>query len=123
MARRRVAGIVRLGVIGLVAKVAGMDVVVVGAIGIVEAVRRCQLARRARWKRLGALLRAAMLPWRMRRWMRHRVLGKKMRLVRVLLKRMVSAGGVDVADGGGDVGLLARDRVSRRLGMRQMNLA
>ena len=54
--------------------------------------------------------------------MRRRVLvGMRKRLVRVLRERMVSAGGVGVADGGGDVGLRARARVTRRLGMRQMD--
>jgi len=131
MARRRVAGIVRLGVSGLGAKDVLRDGVRVaakavdaggamGAIGIVETVRRCRriAARRARWKRLGVLLRL-----RMRCWMRRRVLGKKMRLVRVLRVRMVSAGGVDVADGGVDVGLRVRLRQRRQLGMRRMSLA
>ncbi len=131
MARRRVVGIVRLGVSGLGVRVVRRDAVRVaakavdaggamGAIGIVETVRRCRriAARRARLKRLGVLLRL-----RMRCWMRRRVLGKKMRLVRVLRVRMVSAGGVDVVDGGGDVGLRVRLRQRRQLGMRRMSLA
>ena len=56
----------------------------------------------------------------------HRVVGKRKRLVRVHRGLMVSAGGVDVADGGAGVGLRVNRRASRRmrrrLGMRQMNL-
>jgi len=40
--------------------------------------------------------------------------GKRMRLVRVLRVRMDSAGGVGVADVGGDAGWRARDRQMRR---------
>ena len=49
------------------------------------------------------------------------LVGMRKRLVRVLRVRMDSAGGVGVADGGGDVGLRVRDRVRRRLGLRQMD--
>jgi hypothetical protein len=55
--------------------------------------------------------------------MRRRVLvGMRKRLVKVLRERMDSAGGVGVADGGGDVELRARVRLRLRLGMRQMGL-
>jgi hypothetical protein len=43
------------------------------------------------------------------------------RWVRALRVRMVSAGGVGVADGGGDVGLRARLLLRCRLGMRRMS--
>ena len=131
MARRR--WIERLAGIGLVVrgglKVAvrdvetGADVVGgMGAIGIVDRVRRCRLVRMRRWKRLGVLRRAAMLRWMTRCWMRRRVLvGMRKRLVRVRRERMDSAGGVGVADGGGDAGLRAKARVRRRLGMRRMS--
>jgi hypothetical protein len=56
-----------------------------------------------------------MLRWTTRCWMwRLGSVGKRMRLVRVLRVRMDSAGGVGVADGGGDAGWRARDRRMRR---------
>jgi hypothetical protein len=56
--------------------------------------------------------------------MLRRVLGgTRKRLVRVLRERMVSAGGVDVADGGGDAELRVRLRRTRRwMGIRRMSL-
>jgi hypothetical protein len=64
-----------------------------------------------------------MLRLRTRCWMLCRVLvGMRKRLVKVLRERMDSAGGVGVADGGGDVELRARVRLRLRLGMRQMGL-
>jgi len=132
MARRRVVGTVRLGANGL-----GLRAVVkdeakgVGAgggmvaIAIVVAVRRCRriAVRRARWKRLGVLLRAAMRRLMMRCWMRRRVrVGMRKRSVRVLRVLMVSVGGVGVADGVVDAELRVRLRQRRRLGMRRMSL-
>jgi len=56
--------------------------------------------------------------------MRRRVLvGMRKRLVRARRERMVSAGGVDVADGGGDAELRVRLRRTRRwMGIRRMSL-
>jgi hypothetical protein len=129
---RRVAVSVRRGVSGLVVKDAARGVVKVaamavdaggamGAIGIVGAVRRCRPAWRVLSKRLGATRRLMT-----RRWMLCSVREMRKRLVKARRVRMVSAGGVDVADGGGDVALRVRGRASRlmgrRLGMRQMSL-
>jgi len=129
---RRAAGSVRLGVSGLVVKDVRKDAAKgvgvggeMGAIAIVVAVRRCRriAVRRARWKRLGVLLRAAMRRLMMRCWMRRRVrVGMRKRLVRVLRVLMVSVGGVGVADGGVDAELRVRLRQRRRLGMRRMSL-
>jgi Ribonuclease G/E len=92
----------------------GVGVGGVGAMGgieIVDRVRRCRFRLRVWRKSLGVLLRRAMRRLRTRCWTRRRVLaGMKKRLVRVLRARMDSAGGVDVADGGGDVALRARVR-------------
>jgi len=129
---RRAAGSVRLGVSGLVVKDVRKDAAKgvgvggeMGAIAIVVAVRRCRriAVRRARLKRLGVLLRAAMRRLMMRCWMRRRVrVGMRKRLVRVLRVLMVSVGGVGVADGGVDAELRVRLRQRRRLGMRRMSL-
>jgi hypothetical protein len=132
MARRR--WIERLGASGLgvkgvrkdvakAAEIAADAVGGMGGIGIVDRARRCQLERKRRWKSRVVLRRAAMRRLRMRGWMLRLVLvGKRMRLVRVLRVRMDSAGGVGVADGGGDVGLRAKVlRMQRRWGMRQMS--
>jgi hypothetical protein len=124
MARRR--WIVRLAGIGLArkveargvrkdaAKVVGTGVGGVGAMvatGIVDRARRCRFRLRVWRKSLGVLLRRAMRRLRTRCWTRRRVLaGMKKRLVRVLRARMDSAGGVGVADGGGDVALRVRVR-------------
>jgi hypothetical protein len=121
VARRAVAKV------ALMAVGKGVDAVgAMGAIGIVERVRRCRLAatRKLRWTRLGVLLRAIMLLLTTKCWMQRRVwVGKRKRLVRVLRERMVSAGGVDVADGGGDAELRVRLRRTRRwMGIRRMSL-
>ena len=134
MVRRR--WIERLAASGLVVRVArravakvalmavgkGVDAVgAMGAIGIVERVRRCRLAatRKLRWTRLGALRLLTTKCWMQRRvWV-----GKRMRLVRALRERMVSAVGVDVADGGGDAELRVKARRTRRwMGIRRMSL-
>jgi len=137
MARRRwiehLAGI-GLGVKGVrkdVAKAAEIAVDAVGGmggIGIVGRARRCPLVRTRRWKSRVVLRRAAMRRLRMRGWkLRLGLVGKRKRLARVLRVRTGSAGGVVVADGGGDVGLRAKARRMRRLrlrtGMRRMSLA
>ena len=133
---RRVAEIVRLGASGLVvrgvAKVAVraaatvVDVVgAMGAIGIVGAVRlRRRIAvRRARFRRLGVLVRAIMLLSTTRCWRLRRVrVEMKKRLVRVRRVLMVSGGGVGVGDVGGDAALRVRLRQRRPLGMRRMSL-
>ena len=129
---RRAAGSVRLGVSGLVVKDVRKDAAKgvgvggeMGAIAIVVAVRRCRriAVRRARLKRLGVLLRAAMRRLMMRCWMRRRVrVGMRKRSVRVLRVLMVSVGGVGVADGVVDAELRVRLRQRRRLGMRRMSL-
>jgi hypothetical protein len=57
--------------------------------------------------------------WRLRLGL----VGKRKRLVRVLRVRMDSAGGVGVADGGGDAGSRARGRrMQRRLRMKEKRL-
>jgi hypothetical protein len=120
VARRAVAKV------ALMAVGKGVDAVgAMGAIGIVERVRRCRLAamRKLRWKRLGALRRGIMLLLTTRCWMQRRVRVRRMRLVRVLRVRMVSAGGVDVGDGGGDAALRVKARRTRRwMGIRRMSL-
>ena len=125
MARRRwierLAGI-DLGVKGVrrgVAKAAEIAVDAVGGmggIGIVARARRCPLVRTRRWKSRVVLRRAAMRRLRMRGWkLRLGLVGKRKRLARVLRVRTGSAGGVVVADGGGDVGLRVRRRARLQL--------
>jgi len=133
MARRRwiehLAGI-GLGVKGVrkdVAKAAEIAVDAVGGmggIGIVGRARRCPLVRTRRWKSRVVLRRAAMRRLRMRGWkLRLGLVGKRKRLARVLRVRTGSAGGVVVADGGGDVALRAKARrTQRRMEIRRMSL-
>ena len=133
MARRRwierLAGI-DLGVKGVrrgVAKAAEIAVDAVGGmggIGIVGRARRCPLVRTRRWKSRVVLRRAAMRRLRMRGWkLRLGLVGKRKRLARVLRVRTGSAGGVVVADGGGDVALRAKARrTQRRMEIRRMSL-
>jgi len=133
MARRRwierLAGI-DLGVKGVrrgVAKAAEIAVDAVGGmggIGIVARARRCPLVRTRRWKSRVVLRRAAMRRLRMRGWkLRLGLVGKRKRLARVLRVRTGSAGGVVVADGGGDVALRAKARrTQRRMEIRRMSL-
>jgi len=61
---------------------------------------------------------------RMRGWkLRLGLVGKRKRLARVLRVRTGSAGGVVVADGGGDVALRAKARrTQRRMEIRRMSL-
>ena len=112
VSRRRARAVVEIVIVMIVESVVDVD----GIAGVAA-------MRKLRWKRLGALRRGIMLLLTTRCWMQRRVRVRRMRLVRVLRVRMVSAGGVDVADGGVDVGLRVRLRQRRQLGMRRMSLA
>jgi hypothetical protein len=120
--RRGASGLVLRGVEKVAAKAVDAGGAM-GATGIVGTVRRRLLVRKRRWKRLGVLLQAVMLRLMTRCWMLRRVrMEMRKRLVRAHPVRMDSAGGVGVADGGGDAELRVRLRRRRRAGMRQMSL-